>query len=706
MPQPIIPWWTFLVLIAIAVAAVLLVLTLYVSPRVRGNRGPRGHTGPTGHTGCTGPTGDTGPTGWTGDTGSTGATGDTGPTGNTGDTGDTGSTGSTGNTGPRGFTGPTGLRGSTGPQGVAGIASNTGATGPQGLPGDAADTGATGPQGASGSTGGTGSTGPTGSTGFGMTGPTGAQGVPGQSFNTGPTGWTGCTGATGPQGTPGSATNTGATGSTGPTGFTGATGAQGLPGSATNTGATGPTGPGVGACNTTVGPYIVGPSCSDFPTIQAAMDALSTGLNATTGGVTVYVQAGQYVEDVTMPPNVNLIGLSQGPSVFSSQFNASVSFPVEIFGSLTVNLAGPLVPGDIDVNLASIQGIHLTQQTGPHILRVIGDPSRVGDDQFFIQQSYIDGFVASPPNAPTAVVITDASLIAQNSVIGSNGQAVGTTGCTTNVTLDLQQVGIAEGSNSTFPGPLVTNITLDKCTAVWGPDLRGTSETVNISADDSTFFQPIQLPTGASNSLNFNKCSMNISGLIVTGAAGPGIMSNINFVDCYGPAVWTSYDLPSSPVSVANTVAQSEFQPFPSVSGQVELSRLLAQDFHIPLFNGFQEIKQQKAISQTETGTAVLDSFTVPVGTMITVQSRISGALSDHTDITGGTIMVVVDGSGGIIGSVTTDVKASTTGTFTATFAAGTLSITVTPPVAAPVSPLNPYNWACTTYRQPLRTAV
>ena len=231
--------WGFVLVIAGAVLAILVLLIFYVAPHLaRTRRGARGATG------IRGPTGVKGTDGANGTNGANGATGSTGPTGIDGKTGPTGIIGRTGATGFA-LTGPTGFTGAnsivTGPTGAAatGATGPSSATGPTGIPGAA---------GSATNTGATGNTGPTGDMG-----PTGLAGT---AANTGATGTMGMTGATGP-------TVTGATGAdsmvTGPTGSTGNTGPQGVAGTAVNTGATGPfvATPTIvqTRTNTTTGPY-------------------------------------------------------------------------------------------------------------------------------------------------------------------------------------------------------------------------------------------------------------------------------------------------------------------------------------------------------------------------------------------------------------------------------------------------------------------
>ncbi len=125
----------------------------------QGPVGPAGNVGPQGPDGAPGPQGPQGPTGNPGPTGPDGDIGLQGPQGPTGPTGPEGPQGDIGLQGPQGATGPIGP---DGPQGDTGLQGPSGATGPVGNPGPQ---GATGPQGPTGATGVQGPAGAAGSAG-------------------------------------------------------------------------------------------------------------------------------------------------------------------------------------------------------------------------------------------------------------------------------------------------------------------------------------------------------------------------------------------------------------------------------------------------------------------------------------------------------------------------------------------------------------
>ena len=61
---------------------------------------------------------------------------------------------------------------------------------------------------------------------------------------------------------------------------------------------------------TTIGPYIVGSTGSDFPTIQAAIAAAIAAGASNTNPVNIYIKPGLYSEDITLSDGINLIGFT------------------------------------------------------------------------------------------------------------------------------------------------------------------------------------------------------------------------------------------------------------------------------------------------------------------------------------------------------------------------------------------------------------
>ena len=136
--------------------------------------------------------------------------------------------GGSGSAGPPGPPGPAGATGATGPVGAAGPAGAQGPPGAQGLKGATGATGAQGPPGAQGQQGPTGAAGTIGATGAqGPAGPAGPQGSTGATGAIGATGAAGPAGPIGPQGSSGAAGATGATGAQGPAGAIGPAGPTG-----------------------------------------------------------------------------------------------------------------------------------------------------------------------------------------------------------------------------------------------------------------------------------------------------------------------------------------------------------------------------------------------------------------------------------------------------------------------------------------------
>jgi hypothetical protein len=162
----------------------------------------------------------------------------------------------------------------------------------------------------------------------------------------------------------------------------------------------------------------------------------------------------------------------------------------------------------------------------------------------------------------------------------------------------------------------------------------------------------------------------------------------------------SNYDSSTGYVMIANSEANEDNATTNIASlsyrsaGIVNQLAFPSQD---PGILGPRQIMRQTMISVPVNGTDNLEAIDVPTGVTMTISSRITAANVNHTDITGGELMVVVDpAAGGIIGTPTTTIKATTTGSFTALYVNPTLFIRVTTPSGVTF----PYNWAATTTRQ------
>jgi hypothetical protein len=166
-------------------------------------------------------------------------------------------------------------------------------------------------------------------------------------------------------------------------------------------------------------------------------------------------------------------------------------------------------------------------------------------------------------------------------------------------------------------------------------------------------------------------------------------------------------NLPTGMIQVSDaTVNDTRQSPFNATGMRplAQTARLLGLSSTLNPFHEFRTVTHQNTVSQTNTGTVNLDSISIPTGMTYTVEALITGSLTDMSDVTSGRLLATVNGTLGLIGTVNTTVQASTTGTFTAIYAANAITIHVTPPTANPPTTNNPYNWVTTLTRQVLQT--
>lgn len=527
---------------------------------------------------------------------------------------------------------------------------------------------------------------------------------------------------TGPTGTTGSA---GATGSnstvTGPTGIAGTAGTTGIAGT------TGPTG--TDSNYITISPYIVGTGGhADFPTIQQAINAAyAAGANSDTGPATIYIRAGNYHENLSFNGGINLVGISTANSAGNPYTNNLVGpiMPVRLYGSISCDTTTGAGSTSALAQLSSIGGLTVFTTTGIS-LQLIGNGPRA--DTFNVQNCIINNLDSTTNN--TYIHLMNVVFNLQNTFIAGDDFGFGQpaqvpiitdTGSTsTFLTVDSSTLGtnifayvagilIHAQNNVCF----FTNSQIQSSIALYGQN-----STLTIVHSEHTVFTQtygVRVTGNATNSI-VEWHNSRLANELTTDARY-WVQSDFNDthiiiencdMDRVNNGEYQISTIPTGVIAIANTTAVDQDQTF-TIGGSTlamprcEITRLFGTNAADPRFHSFRTLTHQSVLAQTGAGSGRLDQISVPTGTSYTIEALINGSLTDHTDATNGRLMVAVDGTLGLIGTVTTDIKASTTGSFTATYSGNLVNIMVTSPSA---SPSNSYNWVTTVTRQVLVAAT
>jgi hypothetical protein len=515
----------------------------------------------------------------------------------------------------------------------------------------------------------------------GLTGQTGPTG-PSSSSSTGTAG-TGPTGPTGPNGL-GFTGQAGQTGAAGQAGQTGPTGLNGLS-------LTGPTGPGADLfCATTIGPYIVGTGCSDFDTIQGAIDQAVIDGASSSNPMTIYIKAGTYAENLSLSDGINIAGPAFG------QINEIViNLPlVTLQGTISCDFSSTIPT--VGAFSASVSNINITGGGPTAMIMFYGQLLNGGSDRLTLSNIYMS-------------TSGTRSFQLSNGVISCNGcqtstfqelfiiDATSTTACGMNI-INSRLAAFNPSTAAGISGSVTLRVNRSLIQSSF--DLSGATGGVNFFAQESTHTNTnnslIYTPTSVSIIQYFN-CSLSCS--IQPFIVAPNNSTNITLDGC----TFTPETIPQ--ISVGTLLIQNCATSELNGERPCLINRLRPATNNLAdtnQFHFFRELTHQATLSQTADGTGILDAILVPAGQTIVFHVTITGSLTDHTDVIGGDLLVTADGTlGSLVGAVTTRIATNGTGTFTAVWNGTGINITVTS--AASASGGNPYNWVGTITRQILR---
>lgn len=417
-----------------------------------------------------------------------------------------------------------------------------------------------------------------------------------------------------------------------------------------------------------ISPYIVGTDIhSGYSTVQAGIDAAHAAGASATNPLNVYIKpkgdGTAYVEDLILYDGVNLIGFDanvQPPGggntyggVLSSYIDGKVSFNVNSqrnrFDNIYFTATGK---NNFDINFnVHIDFINCYVNTNGGFTTFV--PSAVRALHVNAVNTTFAGLKFFDDNG----VQCSASIYVQGTEI--NGSHTHSNASTTYY-IDGQQSILARGFTS-------------NCATVginWVEGLVSSSSYAFSGATIATIYFA-----------HLSQCGFPT----ITSVAAT---STLKMVNCdFGTAAMT---LPTS--VIINPSSYHDYRKgwvFRDQSNSIGVSSL-----------GFTEANliTKQAVLQTTSGSAqTLATIAVAAGTAMTIKGIITGANAGHTDITGGSYEVVVDGTAAaIVGSPSLNIQASTTGTFSVSFSAGNLLVQVTAPSAAA------YNWATTYQYQPM----
>jgi hypothetical protein len=436
--------------------------------------------------------------------------------------------------------------------------------------------------------------------------------------------------------------------------------------------------------------------------------AFAQGANSDTGPQsTIYVKPGRYNENVTIYDGINLISLvapSQSP--YGNIYGLAEADPVvTLNGLLTANMTtGPNT--STNGYKCSVSGFNLLPTgsvASDSIINVMGDASRGGADSFWLNNC-VTTYPTATVRARNGVQMSNAIVNLDQCGFYADGSLVGNTGDVSGSELVANDSYlVAQGTTNISVGGGVA-IAFDKCiveVSFSGTDLTVVCYNSNISSADPGYPFGTVTTNPGNCYFEFYKCNFGeFSVPFIDCTVDPSTHIIVSECQCDND---DSFNLPAGLFYFINSSTINGNSIYDNA--QYEVSRLITQS-STNQFSQFRRLTRQDALSTTTIGPPVsLADISVPTGIQMTISSVINGADHNHTDVTAGKLLAVVDGTLGIIGNVQTDVFAGPIGggTFTGAYANNTFSILVQPPFALTI---DPYNWGATTEVHSLATEL
>lgn len=450
-------------------------------------------------------------------------------------------------------------------------------------------------------------------------------------------------------------------------------GANGLVLTLDNTQPTGAKWAAGGGGGTTLSPYIVGATGSDFTTIQAAIEQAVTDGASKTNQKNVYVKPGTYNENISLFDGINVLGFDSYPS----EDYPGIQFPNN--GFLSAVLTGTVTHNGGD---SKIYNIHIKPSSNGSAFNL----NAVGG-LIFIRGCRFD--------------LSGASSVLLNF---SNADTVVISDC---ISASSQGQFFTSSSTEFFSIAVFSSEILSTTTSI-----VPTSGSATIQLSNSYLFGSINAAT-ASLFYFQSYASQHIhtanDPIIQTGTSTSSFISYVGSL--FASPANDAFIIPNSdtPVRLINSwnisggnnvsgggIAFKNFITGPS--GESILVKNISTGF-----NGTDYIFTQGGLQTSDDSTQLLASVVLNTNESITLMGNVVGAQSDHSNAAGGDFTITARRSSGditLIGSPIVNVLSSSAATFTVDVDTNTQSARVlVSGVAATV-----YNWVATLQYQKILT--
>lgn len=444
---------------------------------------------------------------------------------------------------------------------------------------------------------------------------------------------------------------------------------------------------------TTLSPYIVGATGSDFTTIQAAIDqAVADGASHSTPK-NIYIKSGSYTENLTVYDGISLIGFD--PINFTQDYQYGIpnisSLPsVQLTGSISFSPSGG--------QSCKIFNLWIQPTTGSAIYLSCASLTGILFKGCLIQTTQSGNSIFSyTPAIATMWVCFEECVLSDNTANTTLFSYTGSGGLLkliiSNCFVQASQIQAAVIPASSTFHMQVSNTVLLSCfdasaSSVYYQFIAYNTLHIQTGAVSIGAFHSIGASATNSSYIDYTNSSIGISSANkIAIINNPNVSFNAFNTSFWGPNLITGY----SDVITGGKVITAGCQCNPSSGLFLERRQLIGSGF-----TGSQQYTGQAGLQTTDNTTQTLASVVVNQTESITFSGTITAAQSDHTNMIGGNFLICARrASGGnitLIGSPIINIESSSSATFTCDVDTSTQTIRIRITGVASTT----YNWVCT----------
>lgn len=432
---------------------------------------------------------------------------------------------------------------------------------------------------------------------------------------------------------------------------------------------------------TTLSPYIVGSTGSDFTTIQAAINQAVADSASSTDPKNIYIKPGIYNENLTLYDGINLIGFDPAPNTLPLAIGlfAVSNQSVQVTGSITYDSSS--IAHSVEFR---VYNIWITPPTGD-VITLIGNPGL--DQRFYFSCCRID----VNQTAQSVFNLTNSTVLVSDSVINdySSGGAPLFTISGDNNFYGSRSL-LTPYTTYTVPDGASHNIALIGCTYAAQVSTSGTSS-YSFACYHSTHFTTVQsapyhtIGASTDGTIIYEHCEITSNPLHNVATIGNSSF-NTYVANCYfGRAGNNTSDVFSGGnVQVTNSAVQNSNGVFHRFEGITSG------------FNGSSTYTSQSGLQTTDSTIQTIASVVVNQIESITLSGTITAAQDDHSNMTGGNFLICARrASGGnitLIGTPVVNIASSSSAIFACDVDTATQTIRIRVTGVAATT----YNWICT----------